>query len=78
MRVKAIGIATAFVSGIGGELSGWGVRFVHPGFAYAKVGFFLLLEGSILWLMILVTRALLFDVPSAYGKDSKGPIKPVT
>ena len=30
MRAKAWGIATAFVSGIGGELSGWGVRFLHP------------------------------------------------
>ncbi len=78
LRTKAYGIATAFVSGLGGELSGWGVRFVHPGFAYLKIGFFLLLEGVILWLMILVARALLFDAPSAYTQSNAPPIKPVT
>jgi len=77
MRVKAWGIAGAFVSGMAGELSGWGVRFVHPAFAYAKVFFFLSLQGVVLWLMILVGRALLTDAPSAYGKDTKGPIRPV-
>jgi len=77
MRVKAWGIAAAFVSGIAGELSGWGVRFVHPAFAYAKVFFFLSLQGVVLWLMILVARALLFDAPSAYGKGPQGPIGPV-
>jgi hypothetical protein len=67
MRVKAWGIATAFAAGIGNELSGWAVRFLHPGFAYAKIGFFLLLEGTILWLMASVARALLFELPSAYA-----------
>ena len=63
MRTKAIGIATAFTSGMLGELSGWGVRFVHPGFAYLKILCFLLLEGSILWLVIAVGRALaIYDV----------------
>ena len=69
LRVKAWGIATAFVSGMAGELSGWGVRFGHPMFAYLKIGFFLTLEGVILWLMILVARALLFDAPSAYAQN---------
>ena len=67
MRVKALGIAVAFVSGLGGELAGWGVRFVHPGFAYVKVLMFLSLQGSILWLMIAVGRSLLFNEPSAYS-----------
>lgn len=71
-RTKACGIATAFVSGMAGELSGWGVRFVHPGFAYLKIGFFALLEGVLLWLMILVVRALLFDLPSAYAREQRG------
>jgi hypothetical protein len=70
LRTKAIGIATAFFSGIAGELSGWGVRFVHPSFAYAKVGLFVLLEASILWLMVLVARALLFDSPSDYNASA--------
>lgn len=73
MRVKAFGIATAFVSGIGDELSGWGVRFLHPGFAYAKIAFFLLLEGSILYLMVMVAWALLFGLPSAYARGSDQP-----
>lgn len=72
VRTKAWGIATAFLSGIAGELSGWGVRFVHPAFAYLKIGFFLLLEGVLLWLMILVVRALLLDSPSAYTKGQNG------
>jgi len=66
MRVKAWGIATAFVAGIGDELSGWAVRFVHPGFAIVKIGFFVLLQSVLLCLMVLVARALLFEQPSAY------------
>ena len=72
MRVKAWGICTAFVSGIGDELSGWAVRFVHPGFAWAKVGFFVLLQAVLLWLMVLVARALLFEQPSAYTSSEPG------
>lgn len=78
MRTKAIGIATAFSSGILGELSGWGVRFLHPGFAYAKIACFLLLEGSILWLVIAVGRALLTRAPSAYTQGQGTPVRPVT
>ena len=59
-----------------GELSGWGVRFVHPGFAYAKVAMFLLLEGVILWLMFLVARALLTDSPSDYTASADGAPDP--
>ena len=77
MRAKAFGIATAFGSGIAGELSGWGVRFLHPGFAYAKIGFFLLLQGSILVLVVLVGKALLLSEPSAYTQG-KPPVRPVT
>jgi hypothetical protein len=75
MRIKAWGIAVAFVSGIAGELSGWGVRFVHPVFAYAKIAAFLTLEGVLLWLMILVARALLTQAPSAYtgSTEESGP-----
>ena len=78
MRTKAIGIATAFSSGIVGELSGWGVRFVHPGFAYLKIACFLLLQGSILWLVIAVGRALLMRSPSAYTQGQGATVRPVT
>ena len=69
MRVKAWGICTAFVAGIGDELSGWAVRFVHPGFAWTKVGFFVLLQAVLAWLMLLVARALLYEQPSAYTQS---------
>jgi hypothetical protein len=71
MRTKALGIALAFVSAIAGELSGWGVRFLHPGFAYAKIAFFLTLEGVLLFLMLAVARALLFDEPSDYTASER-------
>ena len=66
MRIKAWGIALAFSAGLGGELAGWGVRFVHPLFAYVKVAMFVLLEGTILALILVVGRALLLSEPSAY------------
>lgn len=74
MRIKAFGIAAAFISGLAGELSGWGVRFIHPAFAYLKIGFFLTLEGTILALMLIVGRALLLRQPSAYAQPPSKPI----
>jgi hypothetical protein len=65
------------VSGITGELAGWGVRFVHPAFAYLKIASFLTLEGVLLWLMILVGRALFMKAPSAYTEGITPP-KPLT
>jgi len=78
MRIKAWGIATAFVAGLGDELSGWGVRFLHPSFAYAKIGFFLLLQVVILFLMIMVGRALIFGLPSAYSHGTGEPPRLIT
>ena len=78
LRAKALGIAAAFFSGLAGELSGWGVRFVHPDFAYLKIACFLILQGSILTLMLLVTRALLTEAPSAYTQGSVPPVRPTT
>jgi hypothetical protein len=72
MRVKAWGICTAFLSGIGDEASGWAVRFVHPGFAIVKIAFFVLLQSVLFWLMVLVARALLFEQPSAYVESEPG------
>jgi len=65
-QTKAFGIAAAFLSGIADELSGWGVRFVHPAFAYVKVLSFLSLEAVLLWLMIAVAHALVTEAPSDY------------
>ncbi|MFQ5351470.1 MAG: hypothetical protein ACE5D3_00155 [Candidatus Binatia bacterium] len=63
VRVKAWGIVLSFSAGLSNELSGWLVRFVHPGFAWAKIFSFLLLEGTILWIMVLVTHSLLDRSP---------------
>jgi hypothetical protein len=68
-RVKAWGIASAFVAGLAGELSGWAVRFVHPAFAWAKIGFFVMLQGVLLCLMIIVARALWLAQPSDYASN---------
>jgi hypothetical protein len=67
LRVKALGICLAFALGILGELSGWAVRYLSPGFAYLKIGCFLGLQAVILWLMAVVARALWQDSPSTYA-----------
>lgn len=78
MRAKGLGIAVAFSSGILGELSSWGVRFVHPAFAYLKIACFLLLEGAILWLVVVVAYALFVNAPSAYTQGNSAPVRPLT
>ena len=45
--VKAWLIALPFLSAVLDEGSGWLVRFVHPGFAWAKIAGFLALQGSL-------------------------------
>ncbi|MGR8978660.1 MAG: hypothetical protein ACU84H_01010 [Gammaproteobacteria bacterium] len=55
-----IGIsALTYVSAIADEAGGWLVRFVHPQFAWFKIGAFLLLEFSLAVLLIVVLAALI-------------------
>ncbi len=49
--VKAWLIALPFLAAALDEGAGWLVRFAHPGFAYLKIGGFLLLQGSLFALM---------------------------
>lgn len=77
-RAKAWGIGLAFLCGMTGELSGWGVRFLHPGFAYLKILSFVTLQAVLLWLMVLVARALVTRAPSAYGRRGEAPPRPLT
>lgn len=49
--VKAWLIALPFLAAALDEGAGWLVRFAHPGFAYLKIGGFVLLQGSLLALM---------------------------
>jgi hypothetical protein len=46
-RTKAWLITLPFLAALLDEGSGWGVRFVHPFFALAKIAGFLLLQGSL-------------------------------
>ena len=52
-RVKAWLIALPFAAALLGEGAGWLVRFVHPAFAWVKIGGFLLLQGSLAALILL-------------------------
>ena len=54
-EIKAWLIVVPFSSAILEEGASWLVRFVHPGFAYLKIGSFLLLQAS---LAVLVAVAL--------------------
>ncbi|ADJ29672.1 hypothetical protein [Nitrosococcus watsonii] len=48
-----------FFAAVANEAGGWLVRFVHPAFAYFKIGTFLLLEASLAALLIFVSASLL-------------------
>ena len=59
VRLKIWLSSLTFFSAIAEELAGWLVRFVHPQFAYFKIGTFLLLEISLFFLIVTVTWSLL-------------------
>jgi len=50
--------AIVFASAIADEIAGWLVRYVHPHFAYFKIGAFLMLEISLAALIIVVIISL--------------------
>ena len=58
----------SFFAAVANEAGGWLVRFVHPWFAWFKVGAFVLLELTLLVLMVAVAWSLV-----ASGKLSKRP-----
>jgi len=47
-------IVSAFASSLLFEAAGWLVRFVHPGFAWLKIGAFLVFQFSLAILMVLL------------------------
>ena len=49
---KVAFILTAFLSALANEASSWLVRFVSPGFAYLKVGSFLIFQGTLFFLIV--------------------------
>jgi hypothetical protein len=52
-RLKAWLIALPFAAALLDEGASWLVRFAHPGFAWMKIGGFLLLQGSLLALILV-------------------------
>jgi hypothetical protein len=52
-RWKAWLVAVPFLAAVVDESAGWLVRFVHPGFAYAKIAGFLLLQTSLAALILV-------------------------
>jgi hypothetical protein len=59
IRLKIWLSGLIYVSAIADEAGGWLVRFVHPLFAYFKIGSFVLLEFSLLALVCVISLALL-------------------
>lgn len=48
-----------FISAVADELAGWLVRFVHPVFAYFKIGAFVALETSLATLLLFTAGSLI-------------------
>lgn len=61
MPLKIWLTGTIFFSAIADEAASWLVRFVHPQFAYLKIGAFLLLETSLLILLIVTGLSLIIQ-----------------
>ena len=68
-RTKLWLICLSFFAGIADEGAGWLTRFVHPGFAYAKIGAFLLLQGTLAVLLVAVLVVALGGFRNAYTED---------
>lgn len=59
VRLKVWLSAAVYFSAVADEAGGWLVRFVHPDFAWFKLGAFLTLEGSLSAMIVLVGLSLL-------------------
>jgi hypothetical protein len=68
-RWKAWLIVLPFFAAILDEGSSWLVRFAHPGFAYAKIAGFLLLQGSLAALVVISLWAVFVGSQRNYDGD---------
>lgn len=66
LKLKGILIVSSFLSAFLDEASSWLVRFVDPIFAYLKIASFLILQGSLGAMMVLIFAALYWYKPSSY------------
>ena len=71
ISTKAQLIVATFGSAFLEEISGWLIRFVHPSFAYLKIGSFILLQLSLLVVMAIVLIALVSKQTSAYRESER-------
>lgn len=58
-RLKIWLSSVTYLAALADEGGGWLVRFVHPAFAYFKIGAFILLELSLITLLFIVIASLL-------------------
>ena len=58
--VRVAFILTAFLSALLSEAAGWMTRFWHPGFAWLKVGMFVVFQGTLAYLILRLGGFLLF------------------
>ena len=68
-RWKAWLIVLPFFAAILDEGASWLVRFAHPGFAYAKIAGFLLLQGSLAALVVISLWAVFVGSQDNYDGD---------
>ena len=70
-RIKAWLIVLPFSAALLDEGSSWLVRFAHPGFAWAKIAGFLLLQGSLLALIVISLWAVLRGNQENYETETE-------
>jgi len=68
-QVKFWLIHLTFLSAISDEAAGWLTRFVHPLFAYYKIGAFILLQTTMAALIIAILLTVCLKARSAYTED---------
>jgi len=71
-RAKLWLICLSFFAAILDEGGGWLVRFVDPGFAYAKIGGFLVLQATLAFLIVAVLVATVAGWRNAYADEQDG------
>ena len=71
-RTKALGITVPFFSALLDEGSGWAVRYLHEGFAVAKIAGFLLLQTSLAALVGVSLWAVFAGSARNYSASGEG------
>lgn len=66
IRTKVWLVVVSFTGALADEAGGWLVRFVHPLFAWVKLGGFVALHGSLAMMIALVAWAVWKTPPNAY------------